>query len=66
VKQHAGHSLAAATMHVSNALYKPSPDFRRCDILHPNSASYGKRKNDSYSHGGVKSISVTFKGHRVY
>jgi hypothetical protein len=66
LKQLAGHCREAATMHVSNALYKPLPDTRRCDILHANSASYGRKKNDSYSQGGVKSISVTFKGHRVY
>jgi hypothetical protein len=66
VKQIAGHSHAAATMYVRDALFKPSLDSKRCDIQHRNSASYGRKKNDSYSHGGVKSIYVTFKGRHLY
>jgi hypothetical protein len=55
-------------MHVTDPMVKPMQDKRQCEILHRNSASYAKKaaKNDSYTHGIVKSMSLTFKGNGVY
>jgi hypothetical protein len=67
-KQKAGYEKEVAVMHVTDPMVKPMQDKRQCEILHRNSASYAKKaaKNDSYTHGIVKSMSLTFKGNGVY
>ncbi len=63
-KQTAQHIHECCRMNVSNPIVKRQAGKNAAEICHRNTKSYSTKaaKNDTYSHGVMKSIFVTFKG----
>ena len=64
-KHLAQHTMPMASMKVSNPNLK-NQDSKTLHIHHPSIASYSRKaaRNDTYTHGVLKSLVVTFQGNR--